>query len=59
LPHSPNYAGEHDPRHTSGAGDLVAEISHAIGGLPEWYERLRLAARLHDIGNVAVNDRSS
>ena len=44
-------------RHTSGVGDLAAEIGHAIGQQPEWCERLRLAARLHDIGKVAVNDR--
>ncbi len=43
-------------RHTSGVGDLAAEIGHAIGQQPEWCERLRLAARLHDIGKVAVND---
>ncbi len=44
-------------RHTSGVGDLAAEIGHAIGQQPEWCERLRLAARLHDIGKVAVNDQ--
>ncbi len=44
-------------RHTSGVGDLAAEIAHAIGRQPEWCERLRLAARLHDIGKVAINDR--
>jgi putative two-component system response regulator len=44
-------------RHTSGVGDLAAEIAHAIGQQPEWCERLRLAARLHDIGKVAINDR--
>jgi putative two-component system response regulator len=49
--------GGNTTRHTSGVGDLAAEIGHAIGGLPEWCERLRLAARLHDIGKVAVNDR--
>jgi putative two-component system response regulator len=43
-------------RHTSGVGDLAAEIGHAIGQQPHWCERLRLAARLHDIGKVAVND---
>lgn len=42
--------------HTSGVGDLAAEIGHAIGQTPEWCERLRLAARLHDIGKVAVSD---
>jgi putative two-component system response regulator len=44
-------------RHTSGVGDLAAEIGHAIGQQPDWCERLRLAARLHDIGKVAVNDQ--
>jgi putative two-component system response regulator len=44
-------------RHTSGVGDLAAEIGHAIGQQPEWCERLRLAARLHDIGKVAINDQ--
>jgi len=49
--------GGNTTRHTSGVGDLAAEIGHAIGQPPEWCERLRLAARLHDIGKVAVNDR--
>ena len=49
--------GGNTTRHTSGVGDLAAEIGHAIGQHPEWCERLRLAARLHDIGKVAVNDR--
>jgi putative two-component system response regulator len=49
--------GGNTTRHTSGVGDLAAEIGHAIGQQPEWCERLRLAARLHDIGKVAVNDR--
>jgi putative two-component system response regulator len=43
-------------RHTQGVGDLAAEIGHAIGEAPQWCERLRLAARLHDIGKVAVAD---
>ena len=29
---------------------------HAIGKSPEWCELLRMAARLHDIGKVAVPD---
>lgn len=43
-------------RHTDAVGDLAAEIGHAIGQPPEWCERLRLAARLHDVGKVAVSD---
>jgi putative two-component system response regulator len=50
--------GGNTTRHTSGVGDLAAEIGHAIGRQPEWCERLRLAARLHDIGKVAVSDRA-
>jgi len=49
--------GGNTTKHTSGVGDLAAEIGHAMGEQPEWCERLRLAARLHDIGKVAVNDR--
>ena len=49
--------GGNTTRHTNGVGDLAAEIGHAIGRQPEWCERLRLAARLHDIGKVAVSDR--
>jgi len=49
--------GGNTTRHTDGVADLAAEIGHAIGQHPEWCERLRLAARLHDIGKVAVNDR--
>ncbi len=48
--------GGNTTRHTSAVGDLAAEIGHAIGQQPEWCERLRLAARLHDIGKVAVAD---
>jgi putative two-component system response regulator len=43
-------------RHTQTVGDLAAEIGHAIGLEPAWCERLRLAARLHDIGKVAIAD---
>jgi len=42
--------------HTHRVGDLAAEIAHALGKSPEWCEQLRLAARLHDIGRVAVPD---
>jgi putative two-component system response regulator len=48
--------GGNTTRHTSEVGDLAAEIGHAIGRPPEWCERLRLAARLHDIGKVAIAD---
>ena len=48
--------GGNSTRHTSAVGDLAAEIGHAIGQQPEWCERLRLAARLHDIGKVAIAD---
>lgn len=43
-------------QHTKRVGDLAGEIAHAAGHAPEWCERLRLAARLHDIGKVAVPD---
>ncbi len=42
--------------HTNRVGDMAAEIAHALGKSPEWCETLRLAARLHDIGKVAVPD---
>ena len=42
--------------HTVRVGDTCAEIAHALGGDVEWCERLRLAARLHDIGKVAIPD---
>jgi putative two-component system response regulator len=50
------FRGGNTTKHTSTVGDLSAEIAHAIGQPPEWCERLRLAARLHDIGKVAVSD---
>lgn len=42
--------------HTDRVGDIAAEIGHALGTSPEWCELMRLAARLHDIGKVAVPD---
>jgi putative two-component system response regulator len=48
--------GGNTTRHTDAVGDLAAEIAHAIGQPSEWCDRLRLAARLHDIGKVAVLD---
>lgn len=42
--------------HTRRVGDLAAEIAHALGKSPQWCEQLRIAARLHDIGKVAVPD---
>ncbi|MEL6894099.1 MAG: tetratricopeptide repeat protein, partial [Actinomycetota bacterium] len=50
------FRGGNTTRHTDGVGDLAAEIAHAIGQPPEWCERLRLAARLHDIGKVGISD---
>lgn len=50
------FRGGNTTKHTSAVGDLAAEIGHAIGRQPQWCERLRLAARLHDIGKVAVSD---
>ncbi len=51
------FRGGNTTKHTDGVGDLAAEIGHAIGQQPEWCERLRLGARLHDIGKVAVSDK--
>lgn len=50
------FRGGNSTKHTDGVGDLAAEIAHAIGQTPEWCERLRLAARLHDVGKVAIAD---
>ncbi|MFN3257534.1 MAG: HD domain-containing phosphohydrolase [Ilumatobacter sp.] len=50
------FRGGNTTKHTNAVGDLAAEIAHAIGRPPEWCERLRLAARLHDIGKVAIAD---
>lgn len=43
-------------QHTDRVGDLAAEIAHGLGKSPAWCEMLRMAARLHDIGKVAVPD---
>lgn len=50
------FRGGNTTKHTNAVGDLAAEIGHAIGQQPEWSERLRLAARLHDIGKIAIAD---
>lgn len=42
--------------HTIRVGDLSAEIAYELGEDSAWSEQLRLAARLHDIGKVAVPD---
>jgi putative two-component system response regulator len=42
--------------HTARVGDMCAEIAHLLGQDPAWSERLRSAARLHDIGKVAIPD---
>ncbi len=42
--------------HTHRVGDMASEIAHAMGRSPEWCEMLRMAARLHDVGKVAVPD---
>ena len=42
--------------HTVRVGDMCAEIALLLGQDPVWSERLRLAARLHDIGKVAIPD---
>ena len=42
--------------HTIRVGDLAGEIADELGEPATWSHRLRLAARLHDIGKVAVPD---
>lgn len=42
--------------HTVRVGDMCADIAHLLGQESAWAERLRLAARLHDIGKVAIPD---
>lgn len=42
--------------HTIRVGDLAGEIAEELGEPSPWTHRLRLAARLHDIGKVAVPD---
>ncbi len=42
--------------HTIRVGDLSADIAAELGEAGEWVGQLRLAARLHDIGKVAVPD---
>ncbi len=42
--------------HTIRVGDLSAEIAYELREDAAWCEQLRLAARLHDIGKVAVPD---
>ncbi|MCU1398814.1 MAG: metal dependent phosphohydrolase [Acidimicrobiales bacterium] len=42
--------------HTIRVGDLSAEIGRELGEDAAWCEDIRLAARLHDIGKVAVPD---
>lgn len=42
--------------HTIRVGDLSAEIAYELNEDNGWCEQLRLAARLHDIGKVAVPD---
>lgn len=42
--------------HTIRVGDLSAEIAYELNEAGSFCEKLRLAARLHDIGKVAVPD---
>ncbi|HQZ35323.1 MAG TPA: HD domain-containing protein [Ilumatobacteraceae bacterium] len=42
--------------HPVRVGDLAAEMAVEMGETTEFVDRLRLAARLHDIGKVAVAD---
>jgi putative two-component system response regulator len=42
--------------HTVRVGDLSADLAAELGEPESWVHRLRLAARLHDIGKVAVAD---
>jgi putative two-component system response regulator len=42
--------------HTVRVGDLSAAIAAELGESDDWVGQLRLAARLHDIGKVAVPD---
>ena len=43
--------------HPTRVGDLAAEIADELGEVAEYVARLRLAARLHDIGKVAIPDQ--
>ena len=43
--------------HPTRVGDLAAEIADELGEGADYVGRLRLAARLHDIGKVAIPDQ--
>ena len=42
--------------HTVRVGDMAARLARSLGLDEDWVERLRLAARLHDIGKVGIPD---
>ena len=42
--------------HTVRVGDMAARLARILGLDEDWVERLRLAARLHDIGKVGIPD---
>ncbi|MEI7547261.1 MAG: HD domain-containing phosphohydrolase [Actinomycetota bacterium] len=42
--------------HPLRVGDLAADLAEQLGCEPEYVERLRMAARLHDIGKIAIPD---
>ena len=42
--------------HPIRVGDLSADIATEIGAEPDYVQRMRWAARLHDIGKIAVPD---
>lgn len=42
--------------HPIRVGELSADIAREVGADPEYVQRMRLAARLHDIGKIAVPD---
>ncbi len=42
--------------HTVRVGNLAADVAIELGEDPAWCDQLRMAARLHDIGKVAMPD---
>ena len=48
---------EYAPGHTRRVGDLAGQIAAALGHDLHFTGQIRLAARLHDIGKIAISDR--
>ncbi|QTF58249.1 HD domain-containing phosphohydrolase [Stutzerimonas frequens] len=57
LSRAAQYRDDETGQHIIRIGESAAMIATALGQAPEWVERIRLAAPMHDVGKIGIPDQ--